>query len=499
MRHRWLSAAGQASGPAAVVLATIGLRAAGSNPADAALTYLLAVLLASTAGGLWSAAATAVVGTLAFNFFFLPPVGTLTIADPRNWMALFAFLLVAVVGSQLVTRARARSRQAEARADRTLRLLELSERILARIGGATDSGATLDALALDFGAVLGAQGAVIALWTPDGPGEVHPARMPAGWPADGLAWVRARCPSFPSQPVHLVAEDGTDWLLLPLARRSEHPAVLIGSFPRGGDPGLADAVAGLGSLALERLFLLQRITAAEAAKKSDALKSALLASVTHELRTPLAAIKVAATSLQRADVWADREGRGDLLRTVDEEVERLNRVIANLLCMSRIESGALTLERQRVEVETLVWEGMRQAGLRLDRRRLRLALPEHLPELDCDLGLGGTALANLLDNAMKYSPAATPVDVGARVSSDGRLIAVFIDDRGPGIVPGEAERIFERFQRGGVGAAGPKGTGLGLSIARALVEAHGGRLWVEARPGGGSRFTATWPVAQTTG
>lgn len=502
MGVRWLRVARQIAGLVALAVATVGLHAVRPNPADVALTYLLAVLLASTIGGLWSAAATALAGTAAFNFFFLPPVGTLTIADPANWVALFAFLVVAVVGSQLVARARARSVQAEARADRTRLLLDLSERVLARIAGASDPDATLDALAEDFGRVLGTDRALIALWEPDRPGSVHPSAALERWPAGVLERMRAACTVFPDHPLRLEGGPGVTLVALPLARRSEHPALLLALFSRPVEVGLADAVAGLGSLALERLFLLRRITEAEAAKKSDALKSALLSSVSHELRTPLAAIRVAATALQRPEVWSDAPGRTDLLRTVDEEAERLNRVIANLLCMSRLESGAISLERQPCEVEVLVWEGMRQAGLRLDRRRVRLAVPEGLPELDCDLGLGGIALANLLDNAVKYSPRDSPVDVGARLSTSGRLVAVWIDDRGPGIAPGDAERIFERFYRGGAGAlpgGGPAGTGLGLSIARGLVEAHGGRLWVESRPGGGSRFTSTWPVARVPG
>lgn len=498
MRKRWEWVARQSAGLAALAVVTVALHSLAPNPADVALTYLLAVLLASTVGGLWSAAATALVGTTAFNFFFLPPVGTLTIADPANWVALFAFLVVAVVGSQLVARARARSVQAEARADRTRRLLDLSEQVLARIASTTDRDATLAALAEDFGRVLGARRALIILWTPDGPGSLHPAADAPYWPEGSLQRVRTACTVFPDHPLRLDGGPGLTSLVLPLARRSEHPALLLASFEQPIEPGLADAVAGLGSLALERLFLLRQITEAEAAKKSDALKSALLSSVSHELRTPLAAIRVSATALQRPEVWADVGGRTDLLRTVDEEAERLNRVIANLLCMSRIESGALSLERQPNEVEMLIWEGMRQAGLRLNRRGVGLRLPEGLPEVDCDLGLGGTALANLLDNAAKYSPRDAPVEIGARVSADGRLVAVWVDDRGPGILPGEAERIFERFYRSGAGfprRAGPAGTGIGLSIARALVEAHGGRLWVEARPGGGSRFTTTWPVA----
>lgn len=481
-------------GVAALALATAILRPLHPNPADVALTYLLGVLLASTVGGLWSGAVTSVLAALAFNFVFLPPVGTLTIADPANWFALVAFLVTAVVSSQLVARARTRSRQAETRAAQTRRLLDLSERILSRVGNPEDPGRALAALGQDCARALALDGALVAAWGADGPSRPAVDGVAEPWQGPALEAVRRRCRSLPERPLVLREPGQAPLLVLPLARRCPEPAALVAPLARSPEPGMAEAVAGLGSLAVERQFLMRQITDAEAVRRSDALKSALLSSVSHELRTPLAAIRVAATALQRPDVWADIDGRTDLLRTVDEESDRLNRLIANLLTMSRIEVGALSLDRRPCEVEALVWEGMHQAGRRLDARRLVIRVPDGLPEIDCDLGLAGIALANLLENAAKYAPADTPIEIGGRLSADGRLVALWTDDRGPGVPPGEAERIFERFTRGAAGRS-PSGTGLGLPIARALVEAHGGRLWVEARSGGGSRFTSTWPVA----
>lgn len=487
MGRWWAQAAAQLVGPAALALVALGLRAA---PVYAALLAVLVVLLASTVGGLWSGVVTAALAATIVNGVLRSPARVVTMIAPPNGIALVVFLVVAVVASQLVARVRARARQAEARADQTRRLLTLSEQVLARIAAASDVQGTLNALAGDIGRALSATRADIFLWDPDGPldGAVGPASER----------LRAACRVYPDGPLHLAAAAGLPALcILPLARHGDQPALLV---LEGGETSAAmvGAVVGLASLAVERLLLLRQVTLAEAARASDQLKSALLASVSHELRTPLAAIRVAATALQRSDVWADDAGREDLLRTVDEEAERLNRVIANLLCMSRIEAGALALDRHPCEVETLVWEGMRQAGLQPERRRVRLHLPEGLPEVDAEPGLAGLALANLMSNAVKYAPGASTVEIGARLARGGGLVAVWVDDRGPGIPPGEAERIFERFYRGPVarGSRGaPPGTGLGLSIARALVEAHGGRLWVEARPGGGSRFTATWPVA----
>jgi two-component system sensor histidine kinase KdpD len=495
-RAPWASLARHGFGPLLVTGVTAGLAILRANRADVALVYLLVVLLASTTGGLWPGAVTSVAAALAFNYFFLPPVGTLTIANPTNWVVLSAFLLTATVSSQLVARARARSAQAERRAREARRLLELSERILSRTTSPLDTPGTLAALAEDCAAALAADEAAVHLWEPEAP-------PPLGALAGRGAWRRAVAAAWrilPPRPERIPGPDGRTLLILPLARRSAHPALLLATGGARMEEGLAPAVAGLGSLALERMFLLEQATDAEALRRSDALKSALLSGVSHQLRTPLAAIRVAATALQRSEVWQDAAGRTDLLRTVDEEAERLNRVIGNLLCMSRIEAGALTLERRPCAPEEVVWEALRLAGRRPHPDRLRLVLPEGLPAIDCDLGLAGIALANLVDNAFTHGGTSAPVEVGVRLAPHGRLLAIWVADRGPGVPAGEAARIFEPFYRGH--PRRPRatvGTGLGLSIARALVEAHGGRLWVEARAHGGSRFTATWPVAEARG
>ena len=486
----WLVPAGrQMLGALLLAGTTVLLRTLSPNPADVALAYLLVVLAASTVGGLWSGTMTSVAAMLAFNYFFLPPSGTLTIADPANWFALVAFLVTAGVSSQLVARTRARSRQAELRERQARLLLELSERILARASGPADIPGALAALAQDCAKTLRAERAAVQPWGPEAPGAPQPT--PA-WPQPWLDAVRqAVGRSLPRAPLQVPVPGGGPLLVLPLARHGPHPALLLAAGPRL-EAALAPAVAGLASLALDRLYLLREATEAEALRQSDRLRSALLAGVSHQLRTPLAAIRLAATALQRRETWEDAASRGELLQTMDEESERLNRLFSNLLCMSRIEAGALALERGSHEVAELVWEGVQQAGLR--PATVRWSLPEDLPPICCDLGLGALVLANLLDNAHKYAPAGSPIGISGRLSSDGRLVAVAVEDEGPGVPPPEAERIFERFYRYGP-PGGPAGTGLGLSIVRALVEAHGGRAWVEARAGGGSRFTTTWPAA----
>ena len=519
-------------GPA---LVTAPLRPLHPQPVNAALAYLLVVLGASAGGGPWPGLVSSVASSVAFIYFFLPPQGT---GDPWRWVARGAFLLTAVASSQVVARTRARSREAERRMRQTQRLLELSRHLLTHLAGSADESAALGALAEACGRALGSARARIRTSEAGGRVVWHPSADAPPWPDVLRGVAQATAGGLPRIPTCLRGPGGATALLLPLGHQTGGPALLVAlsdaagkAAPAPGDPGawecatpapldaawslpqppptgapgpraraggleaeLAGPVAALASLAMSCLHRLRRVAEAEVLRRSDDLKSALLSSVSHELRTPLAAMRVAATALQRPEVWADAADRQDLLRTVDEEAQRLNRVIANLLCMSRIQAGALVLERRPCDPEELVWEGVRQAGQRVAPARLRLALPETLPHISCDLGLAGTALANLLDNAAKYAPEGTPIEVGARVSPDGRLLAIWVEDHGPGIPPGEANLIFARFQRGHSLPVRPAGTGLGLPIARSLVEAHGGRLWVEAAAGGGSRFTSTWPV-----
>lgn len=487
----------QTAGVWLVALATGVLRATGASPADVALTYLPVVLLASTVGGLWSGAGVAVLAMLAFNYFFLPPVGTLTIANPNNWFALVAFMTTAIVSGQLVARTRAHDQRMVAQEQQARRLLELSRRILTSVPRPTELDATLGALAQYCGQALLARRALIRTWVSGRPEGWHPEADWPRWPQATLDTVdQAMRQALPRRPLCLPVAGQGAVLALPLGRHGPRSAVLVVDGGPAPESDLVKGVAGLGSLALDRFHLLGQLAEAEALRQSDNLKSALLSSVSHELRTPLATIRVAATALQRPDGFADARIRDDLLRAIDEESERLNHLIANLLCMSRIEAGPLVLERRLCEVDELVWEGVRLAGRRLDPARLCIAVPEGLPAIHCDLGLAGIALANLLDNAAKYGPAGSPIGVGVRTSPDRRVVALWIDDKGPGVPAGDAERIFQRFQRGQPSLARPAGTGLGLPIARALVEAHGGRMWVEAGPDGGSRFTTTWPSGE---
>ncbi len=482
------------AGPALLAVATLLLRAFRADASDAALAYLLGVLVSAVAGGWWAGVVTSFLALAALWVGFVRPVPARVPAGADAWFALGAFAVSAAVTTALVARAGARFRLAESREFQARRLLRLSERMLGGAGEAADLAAPLASLAQACGQAMGARRSLIQLWDPEGGGRVYPESDRAIWPESSLAAVAGACRRLPEAPLFWQDPEVGPLSVLPLARRSAQPALLVaaGAPPQ---PDMAQAVAGLGSLALERLLLERQIFDAEAVRRSDALKSALLSSVSHELRTPLSSIRLAATALQRPDTWADPQGRVELLRAVDAEAERLNRVIANLLCLSRIEAGALQPDRRPREVAELVLEAVRQAGPRLDPARLQLEVPEHLPAVDCDVGLAALALANILDNAAKYAPAGTPVTLGARQAPGGRLVAIWVDDRGPGVPPAEAERIFDRFHRAVPQGDRTPGTGVGLSIARALVEAHDGRVWVEARPGGGSRFTTTWPAA----
>jgi two-component system sensor histidine kinase KdpD len=219
------------------------------------------------------------------------------------------------------------------------------------------------------------------------------------------------------------------------------------------------------------------------------LRNTLLSSVSHDLRTPLAAITGAASTLLQQDVTFESAERQELVQTIYEEAEHLNQIIRNVLSMTRLEAGAITVKKEWQPFEEIVGAVLNRLAERLKDRPLKIRLPEDLPLVSFDSLLIEQVLMNLLDNAIKYTPQGTPIELSAAVK-DGDIV-VELEDRGPGIPPGEEERIFEKFVRGSTAGGG---IGLGLTICRAIITAHGGRIWAENRPGGGAVFRFTLPL-----
>ena len=227
-------------------------------------------------------------------------------------------------------------------------------------------------------------------------------------------------------------------------------------------------------------------------------RSSLLSALSHDLRTPLAAITGAATTLRDESAAIDRAQQREMLDTICEEADRLERLVRNLLDMTRLESGALAVKRQWLPLEEIVGSALTRLESQLEGRPVRTDLPADLPLVSVDAILLEQVFVNLLENAAKYTPAGSPVEIVARAGADGRGVAIEVSDRGPGIASGDESRLFEKFFRGrSTGATGSTGAGLGLAICRGVISAHGGTIVAANRPGGGAIFRMTLPIVGT--
>jgi two-component system sensor histidine kinase KdpD len=446
--------------------------------ATAAMGFLIVVLFVAATSPLWVAVLTSFAAVIAFNFFFLPPVGTLTIADPQNWVALVALLIVSLIGSNLSAVARARTQESEARRDELARLFDLSRDILL----VTDSQAANASLAgfisrrfdLDYVAICMPQGSEWAVF------EAGSNRLTLD-PRDLSA-------AFQNQNRDGPPAGGESVRLTPL-RLGTRPIGLLAVAGRPLESGTLDAIAGVAAIALERAQFLDDRKAADLARQSEALKSALLASLGHDLRTPLTAIRVAASNLQAS--WPDAHERREQSDLILTEVNRLTRLFQNILEMARIDAGAVTQDMRWVSPSEIIEAARSAVEPSLRGRPVEIASDvERMVRLDPRLT--AAALSQLLDNAAQYSPAGSPIDVRASVGDDGLTIAV--RDRGPGVPEPDLPHVFERFHRGANAKARRSGTGMGLAIARGVLAVERGKIAAENCPDGGARFTMTVPA-----
>ncbi len=474
---------------ASVVVLAWGMALVGSsvNAADAALVYLLLTLGFAATVGFWPAVCASLSAALCYNFFFLPPIGTLTIRAPADWFALFAFLLTASVTSGLVTDARQRSLEAEQRAAEATRLYELSRRLFS----VTRSEDLAQKVLPSVAEILGAEYCCIA-WLEGDVLRTAPEVPPL--PAVLAAWVTDRLHA--DSDAEGVARCGPARSVPLPGFRPSRLLVLADPEPGYKIPATTlEAFGSLVALAAERSRLMEASLAAEVLRKSEALHAALLSSVSHDIRTPLGALQIATTALQDPEVWGNTPERTELLATMEESVARLNRTVGNILCMTRIEAGALAIDRRAVPAVEVIQAAIEMVGPRRIGSRLHVDLGPGTPTLVCDPGLLATAVANLLDNAAKYGGDGGPIDL--RIQGSGASVVWTVADRGPGLQPGEEEAVFSRFRKGWRGERA-SGTGLGLSIVRALVEAHDGRVTLRPRPGGGAEAVIVLPTFPRT-
>ncbi len=457
----------------------------------AGLLYLLVVLVAAACSHLRVALAASVASVLLLNYFFLPPRGTFSIAEPQNWIALFVLLAVSLVASQLSASARARELDARARRDELAKLFDLSRDILRM----TDSASAHDSLAASIGQRFDLP--YVAVCLPAAPGwAIHEAgRAGVSVPPEQLEAVFRDATGEPvawnpRQATHHTVRSATglDVHVVPL-RIAGRPVGLLATAGRPVDSGTRDALAGLAAIAVERVRLLEERRIAEVAREGAELKSTLLDSLAHDLRTPLTAIRVAASNLQAG--WASEAERQAQSEIVLAEVGRLNRLFQNILDMARIETEAVSAERQWVTPEEIVEAALAQVQPSLDRHRLSVRA-DAAACVEVDPRLTSAALAHLLENAAQYSPPGTTISVGASASESG--LEATVEDEGPGIEPAELQRLFDRFFRGRAAAGRPAGAGMGLAISRGLLAAEGGAVRGENRAGrAGARFSIEVP------
>jgi len=441
------------------------------------LVFLTAVLASAIVWGLLPSLFAAVASVLAYNFFFLPPLYTFTVADPENVLALFFFLVVAVIVSNLTARTRSQILAARSRAKTTAELYAFSRKV-AGIGALDD---LLWATAYQISSMLDAR-TVLLLPAKDSEGLEVASGYPPEDHLDDADMAAARWTWEHNRPAGRGADTlpGGKRLFLPL-RTGSGPVGVMGIDRDAPGPlltpderRLLDALADQAAVAIERISLARGLDEARVLAETERLRAALLTSISHDLRTPLASILGAVSSLRSFPERYSAAEREELLATLQDEAERLNRFVSNLLDMTRLESGAIELKLELIDVAEIVGSALQRAGNVLAGHRVEVELEPHLPMLRIDAVLFEQVLFNLLDNAAKYSPTGSRIDL--RASRDGELVEIEVVDEGPGIPSADLKRIFDKFYRVQAQDRRRAGTGLGLAICRGFVEALGGSI-----------------------
>jgi two-component system, OmpR family, sensor histidine kinase KdpD len=480
------------AGLAAFVLLLWAVRV--DNPTTAALGFLVIVLVTATFARLRVAVLTSVSAMMALNYYFLPPIGNFTIADAENWVALLAFLVAAVIVSQLSAAGQARAREAVDRRNELARLYDLSRDVLLT----TEGSNTLNALARHIARRFELERVAICLPGTKGWNVHQGAERDVSVDDDHLNVALARAGAtlefdarLRTYGGHLEVKDaaGAPTLLVPL-RFGTRPIGLLAAPSGAFEPGTLDAVAGFAAIAVERAQLLFERHESELLRQRADLASTLLASVSHDLRTPLTVLTVAVSNLQDPNLDADE--RQTQARTAQVELERLTRLVRDILEMARIDAKAIDLEHDWVTPSDIVDAAIANLRPALEGRALRIDADATLLAR-VDPRLTSAALSHLIENALQYSPRDRPIDVRGWVEPDGLHLSV--TDRGPGLDPAEMEHLFERFYRGRQAKDRSFGTGMGLAITRGLLAAEGGRVWGENVDGGGARFSLMVPAA----
>ena len=504
---------------------------------DISLAYLLIVLALASTRGLYAAVLSALVAFFSFDFFLVPPLYTFTIARPEEWVALFVFLATAIITGQLASALHQRAEQASRQA-REMRILyelvratnneeELERQLSVVVHAVVDVFSSWGVL--DCAILLPSESGKLTIQA----GAKYTEERPTLSPDEEAtaSWVMKQAQTVELHDVLLAPQRSTGFSpravvrssasTQPMRRYMRMIPLKIGTKVVGvlrllleDDPRLFTHEKSLGvdwdrtnpdttffwtfldqaTSIIERARLRSESLQVELLQRTDALRAALLSSVSHDLRTPLSSIKAAASSLLQEDVQWDEEARRSFALAIEHEADRLNRLVGNLLDMSRIEGGALKPEKEWYPVDELIHDVLGHMQPLLRDRTVQTDLPEDLPPVELDYLQIDQVLTNLLENAVRYTPPESPIEVSAHVKGEEMVISVA--DRGPGIPAVDLERIFDKFYRV-LGTQRTTGSGLGLAVCKGLVEAHGGCIWAENRAGGGAVFRFTLPRAKT--
>ncbi|HYL86756.1 MAG TPA: DUF4118 domain-containing protein [Candidatus Angelobacter sp.] len=449
------------------------------NQTTVALSFLLAILAVSAVWGIAVSAFMSIVAMLAFNYYFLPPVGTLTIADPQNWVALFAFLVTSITGSQLSSRIRKEADEAHQRRREVERLYRFSRQLLGEGNVIQLMNAIPDYIVESF------EAGAADLFLPQkekfyrsgfGAAHLDEERMKTTYLRDEVTLDTAHSVYF--MPVRLGVRP-------------------IGSLGISGaqlSRQSLEAVGTLVAIAIERARAVEQLGQTEAERQGERLKSALLDSITHDFRTPLTSMKAAITSLltsRKTDAAQSRE----LLTIINEECDRLNHLVEEAGEMAKLEAGEVVLDLAPTPVEEIIHAALAHCKGGLGERQVDVRIAPDLPTVRADLERAKEALVQLIDNANLYSPKDQPITITAELTGD--TVTTSVADRGPGIDDFEQTMIFDKFYRGKDQRYLVRGTGMGLPIAKAIIAAQQGTMNVTSQLGHGSVFSFTLPVDRT--
>jgi two-component system sensor histidine kinase KdpD len=477
----WLLARVAAAIGVVAVITFVFVRLIPVNATTVGFFYLVFILVIAAAWGLVEATVMSFAAMLCFNFFFLPPVGTFTIADPQNWIALFAFLITSLIASQLSARLKRQTHEAIGRQRDMERLYSLSRAILLTEPGQSAAKQIAHQIASSFDLP------VVTLYD-RASGEFHLAGAEAT--PEFLVDVKAKLVEVASTRADFQYESGMTFS--PIRLGGEPIGSLAMTRVSVSDAAM-QSLLNLVAVGLEKVRAQEAVNRAEVTRRSEELKSTLLDAIAHEFKTPLTLIKTATTDLLYEPANRSPEQQRELITIADEGADRLERLVTEAIQLAQIEGGSFQLNPGVHFPNSLITAAIRQMQPLTADREIRVLVAEDLPPVWVDAELIQMVIRNLLDNALKYSPPNAPITIRAE-SREDRVI-VSICDQGPGIAEKEQREVFEKFYRGGKTRSQIKGTGMGLAIAREILRAHGGDIWVNSSPQTGSEFSFALPIA----